>query len=55
MENVLKPLVKGVLIPLGLTSATTTDPAIQKNIFGSAGTTSIILNEEINWFIDKRC
>ena len=31
-ENVFKPLAKSVLIPLGLTTASTTDAAIQKNI-----------------------
>ena len=36
MRNVLKPLAKSVLIPLGLTAATSaTDAAIQKRIFGS--------------------
>ena len=40
MTNVLKLLVKIVLVPLGLTKATltSTDAAIQKNIYGSATT-----------------
>ena len=43
--NVLKPLAKSVLIPLGLTA---TDAAIHKKMFGSANTTLIIYNEEMN-------
>ena len=36
MKNVLKPLDKGVLIPLGLTTAASaTNTAIHKKIFGS--------------------
>ena len=37
MQNVLKPLVKSVLISLGLTAAALSaiDPSIQKKIFGS--------------------
>ena len=36
MKNVLKPLAKSVLIPLGLTvSASATDAAIHKKTFGS--------------------
>ena len=35
MKNVLKPLAKSILIPLGLTtSASATDAAIQKKCFG---------------------
>ena len=49
MKNLLKPLTKSVLIPLKLAqAASTTDSAIQKNIFGSGMTTMIISNEEIN-------
>ena len=49
MKNVLKPLAKTVLIPLGLTSAAqATDAAIQKKIFGSGTTTLIISNEKMN-------
>ena len=52
MKNVLKPLAKGVLVPLGLTaSASATDAAIHKKIFGSDVTTLIISNEEINGFM----
>ena len=47
MKNVLKPLAECVLIPLGLT-ASATDAAIQKKIFGSGMTTLIISNEEMD-------
>ena len=43
--NVLRPLVKSVLIPLGLTA---TDAAIHKKMFGSGVTILIISNEEMN-------
>ena len=47
ITNVLT-LAKSILIPLGLTTATSaTDAAIQKKIFGS-GTTLIISDEEMN-------
>ena len=47
--NVLKPLAKSVLIPLGLTAAASaTDAAIHKKMFGSGNTTLIISNEEMN-------
>ena len=46
--NVLKPLAKSVLIPLGLTAAASaTDPTIHKKMFGSGFTTLIISNEEM--------
>ena len=57
MKNVLKPLAKSVLIPLGLTvAASATDAANHKNLFGSRrpsdlasrATTLIISNEEMN-------
>ena len=49
MKNVLKPLAKIVLIPLGLTAAeSATDAAIHKKTFESGTTASIILNEEMN-------
>ena len=48
MKNVLKPLSKSVLIPLGPTTApSATDAAIQKKIYGSVMATIINLNEEI--------
>ena len=47
--NVLKPLAKSVLIPLGLTAAASaTDAAIHKKMLGSGVTTLVILNEEMN-------
>ena len=49
MKNVLKPLAKSVLIPLGLTAPTSaTDAAIHKKMFGSGFITLIISNEEMN-------
>ena len=49
MKNVLKRLAKSVLIPLGLTAATSaTDGAINKKMFGSSMTTFIISNKEMN-------
>ena len=48
-KNVLKPLAKSVLIPLGLTAAASArDAAIKKKFFGSGMTTLIISNEEID-------
>ena len=47
--NVLKPLAKSVLIPLGLTAAASaTDAAIHKEMFESCMTTLITWNEEMN-------
>ena len=46
--NVLKPLAKSVLIPLGLTAASGTDSAIHKKMFGSGNTTLITSNKEMN-------
>ena len=49
IKNVLKPLAKSVLIPLGLTAAASaTDAAIHKKMFVSCIKTFIILNEEKN-------
>ena len=48
MENLLKPLAKSVLIPLGLAAASATDAAIDKKMFGSSIATLIMSNEEIN-------
>ena len=49
MKNVVKRLAKSVLIPLGSTaSASATDAAIHKNMFGSGMTTLIISIEETN-------
>ena len=49
LGNVLKPLAKSVLIPLGLTAGSSaTDAAIHKKIFGSAMKTLIASKEEMN-------
>ena len=49
MKNVLKPLAKSVLTPLGFTAAeSATDAAIHKKTFWSGRTTFIISNEELN-------
>ena len=47
--NILKPLAKIVLIPLGLTAATSATGAdIHKKMFVSGTATLIISNEEMN-------
>ena len=49
MKDVLRPLAKSALIPLGVTAAISAkDPAIHKKMFGSGTTTLIISNEEMN-------
>ena len=49
MKNGLKPLAKGVLIPLGLTATVSaTDAAIHQKISGSGNTKVIISNEQMN-------
>ena len=47
MKNVLKPLSKSVLIPLGLIAASATDAAVQKKNFESGTARLIISNEEM--------
>ena len=48
IKNVIKPLAKSILIPLGLTaSASAADAGIHKIILGSGTTTLIISNEEM--------
>ena len=45
IKNVIKPLAKNVLIPLGLTSAASAaDAGIRKKILGQENTTLIISN-----------
>ena len=52
MENVIKPLARSVLIPLGLTAVTsTTDAGIQKKILGSGTARLIISNDEMEGII----
>ena len=49
IKNVIKPLAKSVLIPLGLTAAASAaDAGIHKNILRSGNTTLIISKEEMN-------
>ena len=49
IKNVIKPLAKSVLIPLGLTAAASAaDAGIHKKVLGSGNTTLTISNEEIN-------
>ena len=48
MKSVITPLVKIVLIPLGLSAGTSAaDAAIQKEIYGSGTIALIISNEEM--------
>ena len=52
MKNVIKQLAKGVLIPLGLTSAASVaDAGIHKKILGSGNTTLMISNDEMEGII----
>ena len=52
IKNVIKPLAKSLLIPLGLTAAASAaDAGIHKKILGSGNTTLIISNEEMNHII----
>ena len=49
IKNVIKPLARSVLIPLGLTAAAcAADAGIPKKILGSGTTTLVISNEEMN-------
>ena len=48
IKNVINPLAKSVLIPLGLTAAASAaDAGIHKKILGSGNTTLIISNNEM--------
>ena len=52
MKNVIMPIAKSVLIPLGLiVAATATDEAIQKKLHGSVRTTLIISNKKMKDFL----
>ena len=49
VKDVLKPLAKSILVPLGLTeAASATDAALHNKMFGSGMATLIIWNEEMN-------
>ena len=49
IKNVITPLTKSVLIPLGLTAAASAaDAGIHKKILGSANTTLIISNKDMD-------
>ena len=49
IKNVLKPLAKSVLRPLGLTAAVSaTNATIHQKMFGPGITTLIISNKELN-------
>ena len=53
MTNVIKPLSKSVLIPLGLTAAASAaEGGIHKKILGSGTTALIILNDEMEDIIE---
>ena len=48
MKNVIQPLAKSVLIPLGLTAAASaTDTGIHKKILGSGTIKLIMFNDEM--------
>ena len=47
MKNVIKPLAKSILIPLGLTAAASAaDAGIHKKILGSRNTTTLIISND---------
>ena len=47
IKNVIKPLVKSVLIPLGLTAvASAADAGIHKKILGSGNTATLIISKD---------
>ena len=48
IKNIIKPLAKSVVIPLGLTAAASAADAGIHKIVGSGNTTLIISNDEIN-------
>ena len=52
--NLLKPLARSLLIPLGLTAAVSaTDAAIHKKMFGS-GTTTLIIYDRNVWYQNNK-
>ena len=47
MKNVIKPLAKSVLVPLGLTAAASAaDAGIHKKILGSGHNTTLIISDD---------
>ena len=49
IKNVVKPLAKSILIPLGLiAAASAADAGIHKKMLGSGTTTLLISNKEMN-------
>ena len=47
MKNIIQPLAKSVLIPLGLTAATSAaDAGIYKKILGSGHNTTLIISND---------
>ena len=55
-EYPFKPLAKSILIPLGLTAATTEiEAAFHEKMFRSGFTKLIISSEEMNDIMNKRC
>ena len=46
IKNVIKPLAKSVLIPLGLTAASAADAGMHKKILGSGNTTTLIISND---------
>ena len=54
MKNVLRPIVKIILVPSELVGATSaTDAAFQKKIYGSGMVTLIISNQEVKDLLIK--
>ena len=52
IKNVITPLAKSVLIPLGLTAAASAaDAGIHKKILGSGNTTLIISNKDMEGLV----
>ena len=44
ISNVIKPLAKSLLIPLGLTASASEDAGIHKKILGSGNMTTLIIS-----------
>ena len=56
MKNVLKPLAKSVLVPLGLTTAVSAiDAAVRKKMFRSSVTTLTLIWLGVLWVGHKVC